>query len=151
MAKTKTEIKISIRIPRLTIDVRGADSTLLKNIEGALESLDAKVKIIGEGFPELPHVFSLEEALEETDIWVYLSNSLPKDFSQAVKAGIVPVMLEGLHKKAANYDPVNENGNAFLFSKPNAWFVYGSVVRAVENFNFTHDWGNLKSHGKSLI
>lgn len=143
MAKTN-------RIPHLIIDVRNADPALLKRMESALETLDARIKIIGDGFPELPHVFSLEEAMEEADIWVYLSNTLPKDFGQALKSGIVPVMLEGMRKGAANYDPVNEKGNAFLFPKLSAWHIYGSTVRAIENFGFTHDWSNLKSHGKAL-
>ncbi len=151
MAKTKTEIKLNVRIPRIVMDVRNADPRLLSEMESALDSLDAKIRVIGSGFKELPHVFSLEEALEEADVWVYLSKSLPRDFQETAKAGIVPVMLDGLHKKAANYDPINERGNAFLFPKLESWYVYGSVIRAIENFGFTHDWSNLKSHGKALV
>lgn len=151
MAKTKIGIKVAIRIPRIIFDLRSADPKLLAKIEGALESLDANIKVIGEGLQELPHVFSLEQALEEADIWVYLSDKLPKDFQLVVKNKIVPVMLEGMTRKAGNYDPVNESGNAFLFPKLEAWRVYGSVVRAIENFGFTHDWQNLTAAGRSLI
>ncbi|MEK9166906.1 MAG: hypothetical protein AAB836_01245 [Patescibacteria group bacterium] len=143
--------KINIRIPRILLDLRNADPKLLSEMEGALDTLDAKIRVMGTGFSQLPHVFSLEEALEEADIWVYLSKNLPGDFQHTMKAGIIPVMLEGLHKKAANYDPVNERGNAFLFPKLESWYIYGSMVRAIENFNFSHDWSNLKSHGKALI
>lgn len=143
--------KINIRIPRILLDLRNADPKLLSEMEGALDTLDAKIRVMGSGFKEFPHVFSLEEALEEADIWVYLSKNLPSDFQHTMKAGIIPVMLEGLHKKAANYDPVNERGNAFIYPKLESWYIYGSMVRAIENFSFSHDWSNLKSHSKALI
>ena len=151
MAKIKTEIKISIRIPRIIFDLRNADPKLLAKIEGALETLDASIKVIGEGLQDIPHVFSLEQALEEADIWVYLSDKLPKDFSLVVKNHIVPVMSEAANPKARNYDPVNESGNSFLFPKSEAWHIYGSVVRAIENFSFSHDWQNLVGSGRKLI
>lgn len=151
MAKTKIGIKVAIRIPRIIFDLRNADSKLLATIEGAVETLDANIKVIGEGFEDLPHVFSLEQAIEEADIWVYLSDKLPKDFSYVIKNKIVPVMHETLNRKAINYDPINERGNSFLFTKLEPWHVYGSLVRAIENFAFTHDWQNLVNSGKNLI
>ena len=60
-------------------------------------------------------------------------------------------MLNGVLKGAENYDAVAEKGNAFLFPKMDAWYIYGSLVRAIENFVFPYDWKNIKTAGKSLI
>jgi len=68
-----------------------------------------------------------------------------------IERGIVPVMLNGAHPLAENYDAVNEKGNAFLFPKLSKWHIYGTLVRALENFNFSHDWENLRNHGKELL
>ena len=93
----------------------------------------------------------MEEALEEAHIWVLLGKTLPKDFSMIVDRGIVPVMLSGLHPDAENYNPVEERGNAFLFPALTSWQVYGSLVRALENFAFSYDWENLRSQGRCLM
>ncbi|MBU0981955.1 hypothetical protein KKC94_04665 [Patescibacteria group bacterium] len=146
----KTQIKLKVRIPRIIMDIRDADPTLLEKLEPGLETLDARIKVIGEGAETLPHVFSLEEAMEEADIWVVFSNKRPKDLKDIVMAGIVPVMLEGLHPAAENYNPSEESGNAFLFPRLSVWYIYGSLVRAIENFGFTYDWKTLTEHGKEL-
>lgn len=152
MAKTKIQaLKLKVRIPKLILDIRGADPLLLEELTPALENLDARVRVLGTGLKSLPHVFSLEEALEESHVWVVLAPHLSKDFSMVVERGIVPVMKEGLHKDAQNYNPVEEAGNAFLFHELSAWQVYGSIVRAVENFAFSYDWETLRSQGRCLM
>ncbi|MEK7146434.1 MAG: hypothetical protein AAB802_04635 [Patescibacteria group bacterium] len=150
MAKTKTQINLKLRIPRVVMDLRNADPSLLELMIPGLDHLTARFHVIGDGAEGLPHVFSLEEAIEEADIWVVFSRDLPKDFSMIIQEGIVPVMMNGVHPKAENYSAIEEKGNAFLFPRLTSWTVYGSLVRAIENFAFPHDWQNLKSHGKTL-
>ncbi len=152
MAKTKIQaLNLKVRIPKLILDIRNADAKLLDDLLPALENLDARVRVLGTGLKTLPHAFSLEEALEEAHVWVVLSPKLTKDFSMVVERGIVPVMKEGLHHDAENYNPVEEAGNAFLFHELSAWQVYGAIVRAVENFAFSYDWENLRSQGRCLM
>lgn len=151
MAKTKTPLKLKIRVPHVILDIRGANPSLLEGLLPGIEELPARFRILGEGVKVLPHVFSLEEALEEGHIWVFLAPHLPTDFSMIVERGIVPVMLSGLHKEAENYNPVEETGNSFLFVKSNSWNVYGALVRALENFSFSYDWENLRTQGKGLM
>lgn len=153
MAKTKkiTPIKIKIRIPHVVVDVRDADPKLLKGFAEGLEDADARIRVIGKGVETLPHAFSLEEAIEEAHIWVVLSNKLPAEFDEIVERGIVPVMLNGLHKDAENYEASKEKGNCFLFPKLTQWHVYGSLIRALENFQFSYDWESLRQNGKQLI
>lgn len=152
MPKTKIQaLKLKVRIPKLILDIRGADPKLLNELMPALENLDARVRILGPGLKTLPHVFSLEEALEEAHVWVVLGSRLTPDFAMVVERGIVPVMKKGLHHDAENYNPVEEAGNSFLFHELSAWQVYGAIVRAVENFAFSYDWENLRSQGRCLM
>ena len=151
MAKTKTHIKVKIRIPHVIIDAREADPELLESLAPGLEELDARVRVLGKGAKQLPHAFSLEEAMEEAHIWVVLYEKVPKELSILVEHGVVPVMLQGIHEKAKNYSASQEEGNAFLFSKLTEWHIYGSLVRALENFGFSYDWSNLKNHCKELL
>lgn len=139
------------RIPNITIDTRNSDEKLLKKLEPAFLSLDAKIKILGTGANSFEHCFSLEEAIEETDIWLFLSASISRDFGLVVKKGIVPVVMTGIYKKAENYDPVNERGNVFTFTQPDPWQIYGALLRSVENYAFPYDWQNLKSNAKTLV
>lgn len=149
--KKITPIKLKIRIPHVILDVRGADPKLVAAIAPGLEEADARIRVIGEGVEFLPHAFSLEEALEEAHIWVCLSKELPVEFDAILERGIVPVMHADSHPEAKNYDAVAETGNSFLYPKLTQWHVYGSLVRALENFNFTYDWENLRNHGKEML
>lgn len=151
MAKTKSPLKLKIRIPHVILDVRGADPVLLENLLPGLDEIPARFHVLGDGLKTVPHLFSLEEALEEGHIWVILSKKIPKQFSMIVERGIVPVMLTGLHKDAENYNPVEESGNAFLFQRLSAWNVHAALIRALENFAFSYDWENLRSQGKALM
>ena len=151
MAKTKTQIKLRVRIPHIVLDARGADLTLLNHMEKGLDQLEARVRVLGQGGTRFPHAFSLEEAIEEANIWVVLGDRLPNDFSMLVQRGIVPVMLENLHPKAENSNAAKEEGNAFLFHELNEWSIYGSIVRALENFGFSYDWESLRNNGKDLL
>ncbi len=151
MAKTKKQIKLKVRIPHVILDARDATGHLLDDLAPGLEQLEARVRILGDGADSLAHAFSLEEAMEEAHIWVILSDTVPKEFNMLIERGIVPVMIRGVHPKAENYSPSQEKGNAFLFPELTEWHVYGSIVRALENFHFSYDWENLRNHGKSLL
>lgn len=156
MPKTKTsskpaQLKMKIRIPHVILDVRGADPRLLEELAGGLEEMDARFRILGPGLKNFPQAFSMEEALEEAHMWVVLGSKLPKEFSMIVDRGIVPILLTGLHPDAENYSAVEETGNCFLFQKLSAWHVYGTLVRALENFTFSYDWENLRDQGRCLI
>lgn len=151
MAKTKSPLKLKVRIPHVVLDVRTADPALVDALLPGLDELPARFRILGPAGKTLPHAFSFEEAMEEGHIWVVLGKSLPSQFNMVIERGIVPVMLEGLHKDAENYNPVEESGNSFLFQKLSVWNVHAAMVRALENFAFAYDWENLRSQGKALM
>lgn len=152
MSKTKKAIKLKVRIPHVILDARNADPALVAKLSEGLDSLDARFRILGPEMKgvELAYAFSVEEALEESHIWVVLGKELPAEFNMIAERGIIPVALRGVNKDLENYNPVGECGNSFLFPKSSAWSIYGTLVRALENFNFTYDWKNLQSEVKSL-
>ncbi len=152
MVKTKKQIKLKLRIPNVILDARNAKPDLLQELAKGLENLDAHIRLLGHKSKQinLKSVFSVEEALEEAHIWVILGDKKPIEFNMLTERGIVPVAHCDLDSKLQDYNAPAEEGNAFLFSKTNAWSVYGSVVRALENFNFSYDWKNLCSEVKSL-
>jgi hypothetical protein len=151
MQKLKKSTKIKIRIPHVLIDARGADPKLLEDLTPGLLELEARVRILGKGGSPIPHAFSAEEALEETQMWVVLGNQLPHELPMMLERGIVPILPTGLHPQAENYVPSKETGNAILFPKHSAWHVYGALVRALENFSFAYDWESLKNSAKELL
>ncbi len=151
MAKTKKQLQIKVRIPHLVVDARHADPKILEELAPGLEELEARVHILGEGANRIPHPFSIEEAMEEADMWVVLGEKLPKELPMLLEKGIVPILLQGSHKYAANYNAVREEGNSIIFPKLSAWHVYGALVRAIENFAFPYDWQNLQDRSKELI
>lgn len=141
MAKPLT---LRVRIPHILVDARDADPKLVQALAPSLQHLDARIRVLGKGLEKHKHVFSMEEAMEEGDVWLVLSGQLPKEFALILEHGMVPVMREGLHKSAQNYDPVKETGNAFLFDELNEWRIYAALVRAIENFAFPYDWKNIR-------
>ena len=80
--------KINIRIPRILLDLRNADPKLLSEMEGALDTLDAKIRVMGTGFSQLPHVFSRRSARRSRYLGLSFKN-LPGDFQHTMKAGII--------------------------------------------------------------
>jgi hypothetical protein len=152
MPKTKKAIKLKVRIPHVILDARHADPSMVAKFAEGMDALDARFRLLGPQMKsvDLAHAFSVEEALEESHIWVVLGETMPDEFNMIVERGIVPVALRGLNDKLENYNAVSESGNAFLFPKASAWSIYGTLVRALENFNFTYDWKNLQSEVKSL-
>ena len=151
MSKTKTQIKLKVRIPRIVLDARDAKPEILETMAAGFEELGARFRVLGKAPQGMVESFSTEEAVEEANIWVILSDELPKDFDLIVQRGIIPVMLQGLHPKAENYVPSQERGNSFLFPKLTPWYAYGAMVRAIENFGFSYDWQNLKNQSKIFI
>ena len=153
MPKTKKQVQVKLRIPHILVDVRDADPALVEALLPGLEVLEdqARIHILGKGAKSLPHVFSTEEAMEEAHMWLVLGEKLPKELNMALERGIVPILLRGLHPHAQDYVPSQEKGNSFLFPKLSAWSVYGCLVRALENFHFSYDWENLKTHSKELL
>ena len=59
--------------------------------------------------------------------------------------GVVPVAPEC--KALQNYDPVQEQGNAFLFDQTSEpWHGFAALIRALETYKFPFDWRTIQPH-----
>ncbi len=64
------------------------------------------------------------------------------EVKQAMQYGVIPVVSN--QDFVSNYDPVQESGNAFVYSKGSPWSFFATLVRAFENFKFPYDWKNIQ-------
>lgn len=63
----------------------------------------------------------------------------------ALRYGTIPIAPA--NKILKNYDPNQENGDAFTFEKRNAWHCFAAVVRALETYRFPFDWKTIQRQG----
>lgn len=69
------------------------------------------------------------------------SNECNKEAENAMNYGVVPVISN--QDFVENYNPVQESGNAFVYSKGSPWSFFATLIRALENFKFPYDWKNI--------
>jgi glycogen synthase len=50
-----------------------------------------------------------------------------------------------------DYNPVQESGNAFIFTVENHWKCFASLVRALETFRFPYDWRTIQRHAMDTM
>jgi glycogen synthase len=84
--------------------------------------------------------------LAASDMALFLTE--PADHAElahCLSYGTVPVSVASQSLK--NYDPNQEQGNAFLFEKTTVWQAFAAVVRALETFRFPFDWRTIQRHG----
>lgn len=77
------------------------------------------------------------------DIALFLSDATDlAELEAALRYGTVPVCPQT--KKLRDYNPNQENGEAFLFEKLTVWNAFGAIVRALETFRFPYDWRTIQ-------
>ncbi|MSR68044.1 hypothetical protein EXS65_04480 [Candidatus Peribacteria bacterium] len=86
----------------------------------------------------------LRSLLAGSDIALFFSESDPTDIENALRYGTIPVSLPS--ELLANYNPVQESGNAFVYENASAWLCFGSLVRALETFKFPYDWRTIQKN-----
>jgi len=81
------------------------------------------------------------------DLALFLTQTSEREEMEiCLRYGVVPVAPEGT-ATLDDYDPVQETGNAFLFSSPTPWNVFAQLVRAMETYKFPYDWRTIQRHG----
>lgn len=84
-----------------------------------------------------------------SDMALFLSNpaALP-ELQMALAYGAVPVAPEA--SKLHDYNPNQESGEAFTYSKMTPWHCFAAVVRALETYKFPFDWKTIQRHCMEL-
>ncbi len=136
---------------------------LLKELLPGLLSVDCELVILGKGSAEYGTLFTelqkqhshrvkilknepaeLEKMLAACDIAICLAEHDESEIQDCLRNGVIPVSPESPF--LADYNPVQESGNAFVFDQKNVWSVFGALVRALETFKFPYDWRTIQRH-----
>lgn len=101
-----------------------------------------------EGIHELGFDFKLHKSskalnAEKADIVMIGADRTDEVVDYVVSTGGVPVVSSGA-SDFSDYDPISEEGNAFIYSENSPWHLLSALIRAVETFKFTYDWRSLK-------
>lgn len=81
-----------------------------------------------------------------SDIALFCSDPSDSDeLAIALQYGVVPVAPEC--DALEDYNPVQETGDSFLYTKATPWHCFAALVRALETFKFPFDWRTIERHG----
>jgi hypothetical protein len=130
------ERKTSVRVPRIALIGTFSDVFL-------------------EGITELGYDFKLcsdELGVKKRayDILVIAPDRNDSALESVCKFGSVPVMsvdTVGFEQ----FDPIKEEGNAFMYSKGTPWHMLEGLIKAVETFKFVYDWKTVKAELKDIL
>lgn len=145
----------------MTDELGGA---LLKDLLPGLLSLPVEILIRGKGGAAYGTLFTdlaakhkdriaivpnqdgaVKQMLAASDMALFLTTPSAEDIRQCLAAGVVPVSVAA--ELLDDYNPNQETGNAFVFTKETVWHAYGALVRAMETFRFPYDWKTIQLHG----
>ncbi len=92
----------------------------------------------------------LRKLLAGSDMGMFFAAQDENDeLENAMRYGVIPISLP--RPMADNYNPVQESGNAFIYSEPTAWQCFASLVRALETFKFPYDWRTIQRHAMEAM
>lgn len=49
------------------------------------------------------------------------------------------------------FDPIIEEGNAFMYTKSTSWHMLEALIKAVETYKFEYDWKTVKAELKEIL
>jgi starch synthase len=135
-------------------------------LEGIL-SLDCQIVVRGVGSEEYGKIFTKLAAdyshrfkiVPDEDVMrrkMYASCDVALFFApdetellNCLSYGTVPVTPEQKH--LANYDPVQEAGNAFVADPMDSWNWFAALVRAIETYKLPYDWRTIQRHAMETV
>ncbi len=65
-----------------------------------------------------------------------------QEAKNAMSYGVIPVISD--QDFVEDYSPVQEKGNAFVYTNGSPWSFFATFIRAMENFRFPYDWKNIQ-------
>lgn len=109
-----------------------------------------------EGITELGFDFFLHKSSKaikddmQADIVVIGVDRLDQAVDYVAKSKAVPVVKKGT-RSFVEFDPINEEGNAFLYEANSSWHMLRSLILAVETYKFEYDWKLLRAQVKEMV
>ncbi len=134
---------------------------LLEEVLPGMLNLEVEILIVGKGSssygtlftklakeqPHRVHIVPAEEkALHKMyaacDMAMFLSDAPTKELEFCLKYGVVPV--SPAQEILEDYNPVQERGNAFVYTGKTMWHAFAALVRACETYKFPFDWRTIQ-------
>lgn len=72
-----------------------------------------------------------------------------KELEHCLAYGVVPISPE--QDLLADYNPVQESGNAFIANPHTPWNWFAALVRATETYKLPYDWRTIQKHCMETI
>ena len=135
---------------------------LLKDVLPGLMTLGMEILILGKGSNEYGELFTKltkekghrisiikdddegkRKMYAAADMALFLTE--PDNLTElqdALNYGAVPIAPTT--KALKNYNPIQENGNSFLYEQPTQWHCFAAAVRALETQCFPFDWRTIQ-------
>ncbi len=137
---------------------------LLEEVLPGLLSLQAEVLVLGKGSADYGALFTrlskdqahrfhivseddkaIHRMYAASDMALFLSPAIPtQELNMCLAFGTVPVSFP--HELLEDYNPVQETGNAFVFTHATTWHCFAALVRAIETYKFPFDWRTIQKH-----
>jgi len=88
---------------------------------------------------------TIERMYKAADMALFFSDpaGLP-ELDECFAHGTVAIAPET--KALKSYNPVQEDGNAFIYKKDNVWQCFAAIIRAIETHVFPFDWKTIQKH-----
>ena len=91
------------------------------------------------GFDFFLYKSSKAEKTKDADIVVVGLDRLDQAVEYVCKSKAVPVVKKGT-RSFVDFNPLSEEGNAFLYEGGSQWHMLQALIRAVETYKFEYDW-----------
>lgn len=136
---------------------------LFEDILPGLLTLPLQIVVIGKGSSEYgayftklakdkPHKVSIvandhdtvERVLTSSDIALFCAPADETELRACLGHGVVPISPAS--SMLTNYDPNQEDGNAFTYDQLTHWHCFAATVRAIETYRFPYDWKTIQKH-----
>jgi starch synthase len=165
----RTDVPVIGMVSRL-VDQKGFD-LLTEMYEGMMSALDVQFVLLGTGDPHYHNVFSqyaqrypdktaifltfnaslAEKIYAGSDMYLMPSLFEPCGLGQmvAMHYGSIPIVRStgGLADTVQNFDPLTGEGTGFSFERYDAWNLFATIGRAVENYRYRSTWRTLQERG----
>lgn len=135
---------------------------LLKDVLPGLMTLGMEILILGKGSNEYGEIFTKltkekshrisiikdddegrRKMYAAADMALFLTEpSKLTELQDALNYGVVPIAPTS--KALKNYNPIQENGNSFLYDQLTQWHCFAATVRALETQCFPFDWRTIQ-------
>lgn len=128
------------------------DKDTLKYIIEGIKTLSINCIIISEntsneGKQEWENIYYTQKIDEETLLWAdfIIADKHVSDLEKYMKLWVTPIISKSnyLSSLLSEFNPIKNEGNAFIYEQDNEWQIFYALCRYLENSKFSFDNQNL--------